>query len=446
MTKTKKKIFVLDTSVILFDHQAIYSFQDNNIVIPITVLEELDGFKKGNDTINFEARQFARIMDRLSAKKSLIDWTPIDKEGHGDVKVVFDEKPHDLSKDALKIFDGGKGDHKILNVATRMTEENPDMRVIFVTKDINLRIKAKALNIAAEDYETGKVTSEQLEFSGKTTLENVPDDVLQELYHNGFCELDILKLNETPLANHYFILKTNTASALAFYNPFSQRIERVDKISTSRITPRNVEQTFAIHALCNPNVKLLSLMGISGTGKTLLALAAAWEQRKMYKQIFLARPIVPLSNRDIGFLPGNVSDKITPYMTPLYDNLKFIQDQYGENSADAKAISLALEQEKILISPLAYIRGRSLSNIYFIIDESQNLTPLEIKTIITRAGEGTKIVFTGDIFQIDTPYLDAHSNGLSYMINRIKSDPIYAHIRLEKGERSELANLANELL
>jgi PhoH-like ATPase len=187
-------------------------------------------------------------------------------------------------------------------------------------------------------------------------------------------------------------------------------------------------------------------MGISGTGKTLLALAAAWEQRKMYKQIFLARPIVPLSNRDIGFLPGNVAEKINPYMTPLYDNLKFIQDQYGENSPDSKAISLALEQEKILISPLAYIRGRSLSNIYFIVDESQNLTPLEIKTIITRAGEGTKIVFTGDIFQIDTPYLDAHSNGLSYLINRIKSDPIYAHIRLEKGERSELANLANELL
>jgi PhoH-like ATPase len=226
----------------------------------------------------------------------------------------------------------------------------------------------------------------------------------------------------------------------------SKRLERVDKTSSSRITPRNVEQIFALHALRNPNIQLVSLLGIAGTGKTLLALAAAWEQRRLYKQIFLARPIIPLNNRDIGFLPGNISDKITPYMTPLYDNLKFIQDQYGEHDPEAKAITTALEQEKILISPLAYIRGRSLSNVFFIVDEAQNLTPLEIKTIITRAGEGTKIVFTGDIYQIDTPYLDAQSNGLSYLINRIKSDPLYAHVRLEKGERSELANLANNLL
>ncbi|MCL2510965.1 MAG: PhoH family protein [Bacteroidales bacterium] len=440
------KIFVLDTSVILFDHQAVYSFQDNNIVIPITVLEELDGFKKGNDTINFEARQFARIMDRLSSRKSLIDWNPIDKTGCGDIKVVFEEKPHEASKDALRIFDGVKNDHKILNVATRMKEENPDKQVIFVTKDINLRIKAKALNIVAEDYETGKVASDQLEFSGKSTLENISDDAIRELYENGFCELDMLPLNEPPLENHYFILKSVSASVLAFYNPLSGRIERVEKTSSSRIAPRNVEQAFALHALRNPNVQLVSLMGIAGTGKTLLALAAAWEQRKAYKQIFLARPIVPLNNRDLGFLPGNISDKITPYMTPLYDNLKFIQNQYGENGAEAKEITAALAQEKILISPLAYIRGRSLSNIFFIVDEAQNLTPLEVKTIITRAGEGTKIVFTGDIYQIDTPYLDAQSNGLSHLINRIKSNPIYAHIRLEKGERSELANLANDLL
>jgi PhoH-like ATPase len=285
-----------------------------------------------------------------------------------------------------------------------------------------------------------------LEFSGKTTIENLPDAVIQELYENGFCELDMLPLSDTPVPNHYFILKSASGSALAFFNPLSQRIEKVEKTSSSRISPRNVEQAFALHALRNPNVKLVSLMGIAGTGKTLLALAAAWEQRKAYKQIFLARPIVPLNNRDIGFLPGNISEKITPYMTPLYDNLKFIQDQYGENSAESKEITAALEQEKILISPLAYIRGRSLSNIYFIVDESQNLTPLEIKTIITRAGEGAKIVFTGDIYQIDTPYLDAQSNGLSYLINRIKSHSIYAHVRLEKGERSELANLANELL
>lgn len=444
--KGKKKIFVFDTSVILFDHQALYSFQDNDIVIPITVLEELDNFKKGNDTINYEARQFARIMDRLSEKRSLSEWTPIDRKGAGNVKVIFDEHPKETKKDATRIFGGQKNDHKILNVAILMREDYPETPVIFVTKDINLRIKAKSLGIQAEDYETGKVTDEQLDFTGKTVVENVGEEAIQSLYSNGDCALEALNLNTTPPANHYFILRNDKASVLAYNNPLSGLIERVDKASVSRITPRNAEQTFALHALLNPDVKLVSISGIAGTGKTLLALAAAWAQRKHYKQIFLARPIVPLSNKDIGFLPGNAQDKITPYMQPLYDNLKFIQDQYGENDSEAKAITTALEQEKILISPLAYIRGRSLSNIYFIVDEAQNLTPLEIKTIITRAGEGTKIVFTGDIYQIDTPYLDTQSNGLSYLIDRIKSDPLYAHIRLEKGERSELANLATALL
>ncbi|MDR0363545.1 MAG: PhoH family protein [Bacteroidales bacterium] len=442
----KKKIFVFDTSVILFDHQAFYSFQDNDIVIPITVLEELDNFKKGNGTIHFEARQFARIMDKLSEKNPLSDWVSIDRKGAGKVKVVFDERTKNSKRDATHIFGEAKNDHKILNVALRIQEDYPETPVIFVTKDINLRIKAKSLGIQAEDYKTGKVAHEQLNFSGKTVVDNVAEEVIQSLYSEGFCELDALKLGVTPPANHYFILKNGKASVLAYYNPVSGRIERVDKVSTSRIMPRNAEQTFALHALLNPDIKLISISGIAGTGKTLLALAAAWAQRKHYKQIFLARPIVPLNNRDIGFLPGNAQDKITPYMTPLYDNLKFIRDQYGDNDPEAKAITTALEEEKILISPLAYIRGRSLSNIYFIVDEAQNLTPLEVKTIITRAGEGTKIVFTGDIYQIDTPYLDTQSNGLSYMIDRIKSDHLYAHIRLEKGERSELANLATELL
>jgi PhoH-like ATPase len=196
----------------------------------------------------------------------------------------------------------------------------------------------------------------------------------------------------------------------------------------------------------NPNVKLVTLQGIAGTGKTLLALAGALEQRRLYKQIFLARPIVPLSNKEIGFLPGDAEEKISPYMAPLHDNLKFIKNQYNERDKEYKAFDEMLENEKIVISPLAFIRGRSLSNICFIVDEAQNLTPHEVKTIITRAGEGTKIIFTGDVFQIDTPYLDAQSNGLSYLIDKIKKHPLYAHVRLEKGERSELANLANDLL
>ncbi len=223
-------------------------------------------------------------------------------------------------------------------------------------------------------------------------------------------------------------------------------MERVEKRAIHGITPRNAEQVFAVHALMNPQVRLVTVQGVAGTGKTLLALAAALEQRQEYQQIYLARPIVPLSNKDIGFLPGDVNSKISPYMEPLYDNLKFIRNQFSETSKEYKRIGHMQEQEKLLITPLAYIRGRSLSNIYFIVDEAQNLTPHEVKTIITRAGDGTKIIFTGDVFQIDTPYLDSQSNGLSYLIDRLEGQPLCAHINLEKGERSELANLANELL
>jgi len=233
---------------------------------------------------------------------------------------------------------------------------------------------------------------------------------------------------------------------LTFYNPQSEMLEHVEKRTTMRITPRNAEQVFAMHAILNKNVKLVTLQGVAGTGKTLLALAGALEQRAEFKQIYLARPIVPLSNKDIGFLPGDAKEKIGPYMEPLYDNLKFIKNQYGEKDQMYTKIEALLESEKLLISPLAYIRGRSLSNIIFIVDEAQNLTPHEVKTIITRAGENTKIIFTGDIYQIDTPYLDAQSNGLSYLIDKIRHHSIFAHVRLEKGERSELANLANDML
>jgi len=212
------------------------------------------------------------------------------------------------------------------------------------------------------------------------------------------------------------------------------------------VKPRNAEQAFAIHAALKPEIRLVSIQGVAGTGKTLLALAAALEQKREYKQIYLARPIVPLSNKDIGYLPGDIKSKVNPYMEPLWDNLKFIQNQYSEADKEYSKITEMVNQEKLVITPLAYIRGRSLSNICFIVDEAQNLTPHEVKTIITRAGENTKIIFTGDIYQIDTPYLDSQSNGLSTLIDRLKDQQLYAHITLEKGERSELANLANELL
>jgi PhoH-like ATPase len=270
-------------------------------------------------------------------------------------------------------------------------------------------------------------------------------EVVVKLYEEGFVEPSAIGIDK-PIPNQYFILKNGKSSALAFYNPITRLIERIEKRDAQRIRPRNAEQVFAMHALMNPDVKLVTMQGVAGTGKTLLALATALEQKRDYKQIFLARPIVPLSNKDIGFLPGDIKSKLNPYMEPLFDNLKFIKNQYNENDKEYKTFDMMLEKEKLLISPLAYIRGRSLSNIIFIVDEAQNLTPHEVKTIITRAGENTKIIFTGDVYQIDTPYLDSSSNGLSYLIDKIKHHPIYAHIKLEKGERSELANLANDLL
>ncbi len=443
MPRSQKKIFVLDTSVILYNHQAIYSFEDNDVAIPITVLEELDHFKKGNDTKNFEAREFIRIMDSLSLHHSLQKWIPIDRPNHGRFKVVLQEHTNGL--DATQIFGENCADHRILNTAISLSHEFPRKKIILVTKDINLRLKAKSLNITAEDFKTGKIKDLESLHVGSATIEGLPKSIIDEIYTNDFCLPEDIDLH-TPIPNHYYILKNERASVLVFYNPESQRIERVHKKSAYGISPRNAEQVFALHAITHPQIKLVTLQGVAGTGKTLLALAGALDQKKNFKQIYLARPIVPLSNKDIGYLPGDIVSKLNPYMEPLWDNLKFIKNQFSERDKEFKQITDAVEQEKLTISPLAYIRGRSISNVCFIVDEAQNLTPHEVKTIITRAGENTKIIFTGDIYQIDTPYLDSQSNGLSYLIDKIKHHEIFAHVRLEKGERSHLANLANELL
>jgi PhoH-like ATPase len=346
---------------------------------------------------------------------------------------------------AEEVFGEVKNDHKIINCALSMKEEEPGRKVILVTKDVNLRLKAKSLDLAAEDYETGKIKNLDTLYTGRSTVEDITTDTVNSIYRDGHIGRKEI-FREKPSANHYFILKNHKNSVLSYYNPVADQLEKVEKISAYGIKPRNAEQTFALHALLNPEVRLVTLQGVAGTGKTLLALAAAIEQKRNYRQIYLARPIVPLSNKDIGFLPGDIKSKINPYMEPLYDNLKLIQSQYHEHDKEFQKITEMQETEKLVITPLAYIRGRSLSNIFFIVDEAQNLTPHEVKTIITRAGEGTKIIFTGDIFQIDTPYLDAQSNGLSYLIDKVRNQPLYAHITLEKGERSELANLANLLL
>ncbi len=442
-TKKEKKIFVIDTSVIIYEHNSILNFAEHDVGIPITVLEELDNFKKGNDTKNFEAREFIRLIDKLAKGQMLHDWNPLNGKTKGHFKVLMNTSS---SVDANKVFNENKPDHQILNSALQLQQESKGKKVILVSKDVNLRLKAKALGLMAEDYTTGKVQNISSLYSGKTIVENVASDMIDLLYEKGYCvPKDILGKVE-PIKNHYYICRSGKKSALGFFNPLNGMIEHVEKRAVYGIKARNAEQTFAMHAIMRPEIKLVSIQGVAGTGKTLIALAAALEQKREFKQIYLARPIVPLSNKDIGFLPGDIKSKINPYMEPLWDNLKFIQNQYTETDKEFSKISEMVNMEKLVITPLAYIRGRSLSNICFIVDEAQNLTPHEVKTIITRAGENTKIIFTGDIHQIDTPYLDSQSNGLSTLIDRLKDHDLYSHITLEKGERSELANLANELL
>ena len=441
-SKKPKKIFVLDTSVILHDHNVLDCFEENDIAIPITVLEELDNFKRGNDIKNYEAREFIRILDRLSNAHTLQDWIPINGEDKGKFKIILENDTNET--DAVKIF-GNKNDHHILNAALSLKNTAKDSKVILVSKDINLRLKAKALNITAEDFETGKIDRDSTLYTGKQLVENIESEYINKLYKQGnISDTDVIKDKLT--ANGFYIMKNGKSSVLSYYNPLDDCLERVEKQYVYGIKPRNAEQTFALHALLNPDIKLVTLQGVAGTGKTLLALASALEQHNLYHQIVLARPIVPLSNKDIGYLPGNADEKINPYMQPLFDNLKFIKNQFGQNEKKYRKIEEMEDEGKLNISALAFIRGRSLSNVIFIVDEAQNLTPHEVKTIITRAGENTKIIFTGDVFQIDTPYLDEQSNGLSYLIDRLKGNELFAHITLEKGERSELANLANELL
>ncbi|MFV0532001.1 MAG: PhoH family protein [Flavobacteriales bacterium] len=437
------KIFVLDTSVILFNHQSIISFEEHDVAIPITVLEELDTFKKGSETKNFEAREFIRFLDRCSNQYPINDWIPLPGENKGRFKVVLNAEVKGVN--AIEAFNESSMDNKILNAALSLKEQEEDREIIMVTKDINLRLKAKALGLQSEDFKTGKVNDVDDLDEGISTV-RVTKDFIDKLYQQT--EISAEEIEDFELKpNYYYILQTEEGSSgLAYYNPFKHILEKVNKHAAYGIKPRNAEQAFALHALMNPDVKLVSIYGVAGTGKTLLALAGALQQRKTYKQIYLARPIVPLSNKDLGFLPGDIKSKIDPYMQPLWDNLKFIQHQYKETDKYFKLITQMLEEEKLLISPLAYIRGRSLSDIMFIVDEAQNLTPHEVKTIITRAGENAKFIFTGDIRQIDTPYLDEQSNGLSYLVDRLKGQNLFTHIKLQKGERSELANLANELL
>ncbi|MCI0513734.1 PhoH family protein [candidate division KSB1 bacterium] len=443
MAVGKKKIFVLDTNVILHDSSCIYRFQENDIVIPITVLEELDQFKKGNETLNFHAREFLRALDALSGDNLFESGVEIGI-GQGKILVKLEQRYHE--KLALN-FGTPRPDHHILNVAYHLAQEKPADQVILVSKDVNLRMKAKSIGLLAQDYKTDQVKDVERLYSGSRLIEDVPETMIDQLQKLPF-EADVaaLPLTDRLFPNEYLILRNEKKSVLGIFDSQSQKIKRVDKTTAYGITPRNAEQTFALNALLNNDIRLVSLTGKAGTGKTLLALAAALEIRRQYRQIYLGRPVVPLSNRDIGYLPGDIHSKLDPYMQPLFDNLGVIQNQFPENDPNYRRIKELVDEQKLVITALAYIRGRSLVKIYFIVDEAQNLTPHEIKTIITRAGEGAKMIFSGDIFQIDHPYLDSHANGLSYLIEKMKGQKIFAHVNLEKGERSELADLASNLL
>ena len=439
MPKPKEKIFVIDTNVILHDATCIRNFEDNDIVIPISVLEELDQFKRGNEQLHYNARDFLRNLDELSINYEEGEL----KKLNGKIRVVVN---HNWHPDVEATFNEDCPDNRIINCAYKLHLENPEQDVILVSKDTNMRLKARSLGINAENYFTNSVENVNQIYTGNRLVEDVSSEQIELIYKSDAVNIEDLDAVIDPQANENFILRNGQKSILAAFDPFDENIVQINNPIAYGIKPKNAEQSFALNMLMDNRIRLVTLSGKSGTGKTLLALAAALERQTDFRQIFLARPIVPLSNKDLGFLPGDIQSKLDPYMQPLFDNLAVIRHQFKHNDKRTAKINEMLEQDKLLITPLAYIRGRSLQKAFFIVDEAQNLTPHEVKTVITRAGEGTKVVFTGDIHQIDHPYLDKRSNGLTYLISRMKGQDVFAHITLEKGERSELAELASNLL
>lgn len=445
------KIFVLDTNVILHDHNSIYNFQENDLVIPIAVLEELDKFKKGDDTINYNAREFVRNIDKISDPRLFNSGNgyPLGK-GRGKISIEIN---HPFPQELQGCFMDDLQDHRILSTTIWIKNKYPNRIVGLVTKDVNLRMKAKALHLLAQDYLTDHIKEERVAKNEARiiTVKGVGKEIIERIGREGG-SIEELRYKNPPHNQLYrFRIEPQKQGEavtyqLARYDGKRKRIVGINPITAYGITPRNEEQAFAMDAIMNPDIKLISLTGTAGTGKTLLALAGALAQTDLYDQILLARPVIPLKNQEIGFLPGDAKEKIGPYMLPLYDNLSVIKKNFRDNSRENIQIEDMLRREKLLISPLAYIRGRSLSKVFFIIDEAQNLTPHEVKTIITRAGEGTKIVFTGDIHQIDQPYLDRWSNGLTHLGEKLYGEELFAMINLVKGERSELSELAGKKL
>ena len=442
-TKKETKIFVLDTNIILHDHLAVKNFEDNDIVIPIAVVEELDKFKKGNDALSFNARSFMRDVNELTDGKEFGPrGVPLGKK-LGYIKI---EPNHPFPPELQDLFKDDIQDHRILSTAIWVRDNNPGRIVALVTKDINLRLKAKAAGMEAQDYLHDRV-EDFIPMEKEVITEGIPAKEIPALAYGPECAIPWKKAGKTePAPNQLYCLPLGDTEIPARYDSKKGKIVLVRTHEAYGIRPRNIEQRFALDACLNPDIPLVSLTGGAGTGKTLIALAAALEQAADYEQIILSRPTVVLGGQDIGFLPGDQKSKMSPYIQPLMDNLDVIRHCFKPGSKQAQRIEVMLREEKLVISPLAYIRGRSLGKVFFIVDEAQNLTPHEVKTIITRAGEGTKMVFTGDIFQIDQPYLDQWSNGLTHLGEKMTGQALFQHIFLRKGERSELSDVAAKLL
>jgi len=436
------KNYVLDTNVLLHDPQAIYKFEDNAVTVPLTVIEEIDRFKKEQSETGRNARQISRMIDGFRKDADLVNGVPLESGGVFRV-AIYREAAMKLLPPELR---GDKADNQILAVAKEL-EDVKDQPVIFITKDINLRIKADTIGLTAEDYESDKVSIDDL-YTGSVEL-SVSGEQVDLFYEQGYLELD-----EEFKANQGVTLVDEgnlSHSAIGRFNSSKQQIVpllRVSKEGIWGIHPRNREQQFAFDLLLNDDIQLVSLIGKAGTGKTLLVIAAGLlktADESVYSRLLVSRPVFPMG-RDLGFLPGDVEEKLAPWMQPIFDNVELLLTSVDEGGKRKRGYRELIDLGLMEIEPLTYIRGRSIPRQYLIVDEAQNLTPHEIKTIITRAGEGTKIVLTGDPYQIDNPYVDSSSNGLTYSVERLKGQDIAGHVTLSKGERSPLAELAANLL
>lgn len=440
-----KKIFVLDTNVLLHDPNAMLRFQDNDVVLPMTIIEELDRFKKQPEMTGRNARQVSRNLDRLRQKGHLTEGIPLNG-GSGVLRVALCHRK--TLQELPAELEGDQGDNAILAVALELKRQC-QCPVVLISKDTNLRIKADALDLRAEDYETDKVDVEEL-YTGAAEVWVAPA-LIDQFYQQGSLTLDMELLPNEAITLVDETNPSHTALGMVGSQGEITALLKLPHTGVSRIHARNREQKFALELLLRDSVPLVTLVGKAGTGKTLLAIAAGLQKvadETVYSRLLISRPIVPMG-RDLGYLPGDVSEKLTPWMQPLYDNFDLI---FGVHESSGKLGPWQRGHEELIqrgllqIEPLTYIRGRSLPKQFLIVDEAQNLTPHEVKTILTRAGEGTKVVLTGDVDQIDNPYVDAASNGLSYVVERFKRDALAGHITLIKGERSPLAERASVLL